>query len=111
MTDGAEEKRKSQKRSRKEQAADRMVEHAGVGWLSFLGAIERLQRDGVEVHRLTIKGTWGGDDEMLLVLAARTENEGIVAFHNASELPGLWQGVANRIRNGSLKWKEDQYAD
>jgi hypothetical protein len=50
-----------------------------------------------------------GDD--YLVIATRVADDGTpeVGFHAATTLPDVLTGLGNRLRNGSFKWKADQY--
>jgi len=49
-------------------------------------------------------------DEWLVVITASTENGQIVAFHGGTSMIEAFTSALNRLVNGSLKWKEDEYA-
>ncbi len=112
MSDEKKEKQRrgSARRVREDRDAERALIQTGRAWQSLVGALSRLSKDGVDVHRITVKGAWHGHDEFLIILAAETENEAIVAFHRADDAGTLWAGLASRIRNGNLKWRTDEYA-
>lgn len=52
------------------------------------------------------------DDEagVLVVLKGYLGQVEMVAFHRADTVSEAISSTGNRLRNGSLKWKEDQYA-
>ncbi len=90
---------------------DQFLEKIGQGWLRFLDACQRLEEDGVYVTGLSVRGQPGSGGESLVVLRADSEVGRRVAFHSVDEDMTLWTSLANRMRNNSLKWKEDQYED
>lgn len=49
------------------------------------------------------QGSW------LAVVKGATETANLVAFHKADDLVDTIKGVFNRLANGSLTWKEDNY--
>ena len=83
----------------------------GKGWIDLTDALERLAEKEIWVDRITMRGDWDGQTDMLIVLAAAGTEGRVVAFHNVEDAITVWKGLAARIRNGSLKWKEDQYAN
>jgi len=87
----------------------KFVDRAGQGWIEFVGAVQNLAARGVLVDRVTMKGEWHNGGDMLVVLAARTEAGYMVAFHNVEDPSTMWVALANRIKNGSLKWRDDEY--
>ena len=82
----------------------------GLAWEETVRCLNRLQREDHTVHRITIKGNWSHHDELLIILVADTPEGPVVAFHQVDDLSGLWKGLWGRLRNGSLRWREDQYA-
>jgi len=79
-----------------------------------LARIDHLVAKGLagDIHITTIRlrapSVEGG--EWLAVVKATTENGNIVGFHGGTGLGDLVSGLANRLNNGSIKWKEDEYA-
>ena len=51
-----------------------------------------------------------GGELLAVVKGFDAEGTPCVAFHSAFGLGDLMRGVAGRLRNGTLKWKIDQYA-
>ena len=82
----------------------------GLAWLGFIKTMEGLEDQGLRVTRVSLKGEWFDGGSILVVLTAEGPDGPMVAFHNADDLDGLWKGLRNRIRNGNLKWKVDEYA-
>jgi len=91
-------------------AFEDFIRSVGIGWLECVRAFERLERDGIELKRISIKGDFTHGVGVLVVMTANAPGGAIVAFHQGDDLQMMWRGLAARIMNGSLKWKEDQYA-
>lgn len=49
--------------------------------------------------------------ENLLVITAFWDGADVVAFQRGFSLAECLQGFINRLGNGSIKWKEDEYAE
>lgn len=71
----------------------------------------RLEEDGVTIKMLKLNCKAGPRGEWLAILTAQGEEGGLVAFHSADGLPEVLAGLSTRLGNGSLKWKEDEYAE
>lgn len=77
--------------------------------VDFERQADRLAETDLFIQSMTIRLPSYDRAEYLLVLRGTTPDGAVVAFHNA---PTLWEtieGTVNRLKNGSLKWKEDQY--
>lgn len=72
--------------------------------------LEQMTGDDVWVRSLTIRLWTQENEEHLVVVKADTAEGAVVAFHSAATLAELVDGLVNRCRNKSLRWKEDQYA-
>jgi len=90
---------------------DRHLHSMGVAWAEFVRQCERLTISDLEVYRVTIKGDFVAGTDILVVLCAVGGDGYKVAFHHCDDMTTLWTGLAARLANGSLQWKEDQYAD
>lgn len=80
-------------------------------------AISRLERwcstdvpEGVYVKSIRLRAPQNPEGEWLAVVSISTENGGKVGFHSAEDLTAVLSGLSNRLRNGSIKWKDDEYA-
>lgn len=71
--------------------------------------MEAMEEEGIEITRISFKARGGPSGEWLAVVTAATENGSVVAFYSADSYPAAVEGVANKLMNGSFKWKEDQY--
>lgn len=62
------------------------------------------------IVKVVIKGPEYYGGEFFSIVAADGDNgEPLVAFHTAESLAGVLVGLGNRVRNGSLKWRADEY--
>lgn len=89
---------------------DREMIKIGRAVLSLQSRLEHMADEGVEVKALRLTYRNGVHGEVLCVVTAGTESGGIVAFHSADGLGEVLKGVSARMVNGSIKWKEDEYA-
>lgn len=73
-------------------------------------SLENVMDEGVRINRITFK--CGGDvrGSWLAIVTAVTAEGPIVTFHSAEGIVSTIEGLSNKLRNGSLKWKEDEYA-
>lgn len=74
---------------------------------SILGGYRNLS---VDVTGMSIRGPKTRSGEYFCTVRGEDE-EGlpVVAFHSAFSLVDLLQGVAARLRNGTFKWREDEF--
>lgn len=49
------------------------------------------------------------EGEYLIVLKARQEGRAVVGFHAADTFAEAVMGALNRLRNKSIKWRDDEY--
>lgn len=73
--------------------------------------LQELSEEGVVTKqiKLVVK-----DDEMtdwLVVITADTESSAIIAFHGASSILEALTGLGARLKNKTLRWKTDDYAN
>ena len=83
----------------------RAVDHLG------LVMEQRLYRtEGVKTIR--VRGPLDPGDEYLIVVRADADDgTPMVGFHSGVDLASAFIGLANRLRNGTLKWHMDEYAN
>lgn len=74
-------------------------------------AIERLSGEDVHILSFTVTTPAAGRPDYLVVVRVEQGGERLVAFHNADTVWEALKGMADRIVNGTLKLKEDQYAN
>lgn len=81
-----------------------------VQYLSF--CLEGERDISVELSGLTIRAPKEEGGEILVVLRGLDEEgAAVVAFHSAFSLDEALVGVENRLANGSLKWRIDEWAN
>jgi len=91
------------------QGQQRWLQGIGQGWVHAVDALQRLAGHGIYVTGMSFRYDWETGGETLLVIRADSDEGKVVSFHGTTELYGLWQSLANRIDNGTLKWREDEY--
>lgn len=65
----------------------------------------------VDVTGMSIRGPRHEGDEFLLVIRGLDEeNRPVVAFNSAHHLDEAFISLQARLRNGSLKWRPDEFA-
>jgi hypothetical protein len=75
----------------------------------FEHSVERLEDDDTWVRSLSIRLPDGVRTSYLIVARADTPEGAVVAFHDAPQLLEALGGFCERLRNGSLRWKPDEY--
>ncbi len=63
------------------------------------------------LKEIRFKVRYGEEGDVLVVLKAEGSEGNQVAFHSGDRVDDVIIGVAARLRNGSLKWREDKPYD
>jgi len=72
--------------------------------------MDRPDDSDQRVLKVVIKAPqWYGGEYFAVVTADGDDGAPVVAFHTAESLVGLLTGLGNRLRNGSLKWRADEF--
>ncbi len=83
-----------------------------LGWamLTLEAGIEGYRSWSVDIEGFSIRTPLAQHGEYLLVLKG-IDGEGgpVVAFHSATSLSDLFCGAANRLGNGTFKWRVDEF--
>jgi len=67
---------------------------------------------GVEPYDVRIKHTPDGDEPLLLIVKAyNADGAPLVAFHAGRNVLDILAGAMRRMRNGTIKWRNDDYAN
>lgn len=74
------------------------------------GVLDQPDVTGFHLKQIRIKCDLKGGGGWMAVVTALTPNGDQVAFHRGDDFREALEGVLSRIRNGSLKWKDDEYA-
>lgn len=88
-----------------------------VRWLEIGRAVDEVglamtghRSLSVDVVGLSVRGPQGpGGDFLITVRGLDEDGQAVVAFHGASDLAECLRGLSNRLLNGSLKWRSDQF--
>lgn len=90
-------------------AVQRIYIQAGqsIAWLDL--SVEANSESSVQLLGVSVRIAEHPGGEHLFVLKGRYQGERVVSFHQDSSLLSGITGVGNRIRNGSLKWRPDEY--
>ena len=78
--------------------------------LMLEGCLTRLWEDELYVHSITFRSPRVVGDEYLVVVRGNRNDEAVVAFSSGSTFAESLTTLVNRLRNGSLEFKEDRYA-
>ncbi len=70
---------------------------------------DRLFEEELLVRGITIRFPEDARPEYLAVVRVEGPGGRLVAFHNAPTFIEVVVGVVNRLKNGTMKFKEDQY--
>lgn len=93
--------------SERQAREDKKLLHAGL-------VLERSESQpnsqGVWLHQVKVKIPADMHGETMVVLTGGSAEGPVVAFHRGDGVPQTLAGAINRYHNGTLKWKEDQYA-
>lgn len=99
------------KGNRASRAFDALVSRAGADLLSFERTIERLEGQDVIIKRVSIKAPLEDGQDYFAIVTGCMGERPVVAFHGGSSFLEAVVGVARRLGNGSMTWKEDQYGE
>ncbi len=80
-------------------------------------ALERLEHiagafEDYEIvfKAIRFKGDFDGHGEVMMIVTAFIGGDDVVAFRTASGVGECLIGFVNAVMNGTVNWKEDQYA-
>lgn len=89
---------------------ERILVKAGVSLHKAAYRLEELEDEGVAIKAIRFVARGGATGEWLGVITCETENGAVVAFHSGDGFVNVVEGLCNKVVNGSLKWREDEYA-
>lgn len=76
----------------------------------YEASLEHLFEDDIIVTGLSIRHPLDEGEEYLITVRAIIGGAPMVAFHAGASMFEVLEGLVNRMRNKSLKWKGDAYA-
>jgi len=77
----------------------------------FEHLLDRLDEANIMIASVRVKVPLGDEVDYLIIVRARQEGRGVVGFHAGTTLRETLVGTIARLSNGSMKWKDDEYAD
>lgn len=91
-------------------AFDRRLYNHGKHLLELQDGFNKCYLDGNRLRALRLVAPEQEAGEWLAVLTIVQDGEPLVAFSSGFDLVSCLQTLNGRMRNGSLKWKVDEYA-
>ncbi len=91
-------------------AMDRFVYNNGRAVLSIEHYAYTSFREGARMKALRFKCPDGPHGEWLCVATAQIDGVDLVCFTSGASFDDVLRNVGNRLANGSMKWKDDEYA-
>lgn len=89
---------------------ERLLSKAGLALYQAANSMDRLHEEEIHITAIRFKPRGLEAGEWLAVVTAEMDGSAVVAFHSGDGFVTTVTGICNRIMNGSLKWKEDEYA-
>lgn len=77
--------------------------------LGLADAVERWAERGVDLRSFTVRPPKEDGGEWLVVARIRKEGEPMVGFTSGGDPAGALQTALNRMYNGSMDWRRDEY--
>lgn len=90
---------------------DRMLHKIGAAIMRGNSYMEKNAEAGTYIRKISLASPWEKSGEWFVVITKYEEGMPLVAFHSADTLQQAVVGLLNRLRNGSLKWRTDEYGD
>lgn len=87
--------------------AETLVGRYGEALLTLQDHIEDPRESHDYITEVRLRVRYGSEGDILVILKAEGARGKTIAFHSGDTVPECVQQVANRLKNGSLKWKED----
>lgn len=90
-------------------AFEREVLKTGSSVFDIEGFIYRGARDRFVVRSIRFRSGPNPGADWLVVITAYSPDGPVVAFHSGDSFKAALVGLSSRLKNGSLKWKADEY--
>ena len=101
----------SRKNRDAERAFGQLAERAGTVLITADRHLDTLLDKGVDVTAMRIKMPVEEGNDYFVIVQARVEGVASVGFHGSDTFAEAVVGALNRLYNGSISWREDEYAD
>jgi hypothetical protein len=92
-------------------AYERQMVRMAQQFVRFDTMIERLFDNDMEISGMSIRVPSGEGEDYFVVVRARIGNDAKVGFNSDATFAGALRGTLARIENGSMRWKDDDYAN
>lgn len=92
-----------------DRAHKRYIEELARGVLNIDRYVEEIQEARPTLVGVKVRCDVTDEMGVLVILTGYEGSKAMVAFHRDITVSAALQGVGNRLRNGSLKWRVDQY--
>jgi len=102
-----QQRKEEQRTAASARAASRILEDVAMRLEQLSRFVDDPADGETYLTSLHFKVGGGWDDGVLVVVKATIGGEDKVGFHGDSTLIECVRGLANRLNNGSLKWRED----
>lgn len=88
---------------------DREVQKTGSRVYDIDGWVDRSVKDRVVVRAIKFRAGKVPGAEWMVIITAYSPDGPVVAFHAGDGFKDTLVGLAARLKNGSMKWKVDEY--
>lgn len=85
------------------------LEKVGVALLQLDTAVRRYRKEGNELRDIRLKAPPEEEGEWFVIVRAVVQGDPFVGFHSAYSAGDALRGAVNRVLNGTMKWKADDY--
>lgn len=82
----------------------------GEGVLKVQNELERAEDHDLYLKAIRAKTVDGASGEWFFILTADSGDGPVVSFVHADTLAGGLVTIGNKLRNGSMKWRPDEFA-
>jgi hypothetical protein len=90
-----------------DKAHDKWLMGIALGVVSVENYVEAIQEERPTLTEVRIKCDPDDEQGVLVILKGYLGSQDYVAFHRDSSFTSAITSAGNRLRNGSLKWRED----
>lgn len=99
--------REGRKMERSNKAYDKWLQGMAFAVTYFERYLEEIQEERPTLTEVRVKCDPDDDEGVLVILKGYVGNVKYIAFHREATYSAAVTGAGNRLRNGSLKWRED----
>ena len=103
--------RAREENDRRRVAENEVFQRLGVTVTMFERRLETMEDAGIFPKSMLFKLYTGDREDVFVVVKADSEGGPVVAFGGGMTLGEALRSTLERMYNGSIKWKADEYAD